>query len=47
MKVGCDRIIDFKKKFDKCGVCGGNGFICKKMLGIVISIRWVLERLFL
>lgn len=39
VKAGCDRIIDSKKKFDKCGVCGGNGSTCKKISGIVTSTR--------
>lgn len=39
VKAGCDRIIDSKKKFDKCGVCGGNGSTCKKISGSVTSTR--------
>ncbi|KAG5215662.1 hypothetical protein JEQ12_001238 [Ovis aries] len=39
VKAGCDRIIDSKKKFDKCGVCGGNGSTCKKISGSVTSAR--------
>ncbi|XP_073473189.1 A disintegrin and metalloproteinase with thrombospondin motifs 1 [Aquarana catesbeiana] len=31
VKAGCDRIIGSSKKFDKCGVCGGNGSTCKKV----------------
>lgn len=39
VKAGCDRIIDSKKKFDKCGVCGGNGSTCKKTSGSVTSAK--------
>ncbi|XP_049641714.1 A disintegrin and metalloproteinase with thrombospondin motifs 1 [Suncus etruscus] len=39
VKAGCDRIIDSKKKFDKCGICGGNGSTCKKISGSVISTK--------
>uniref|UniRef100_A0A8C5P646 ADAM metallopeptidase with thrombospondin type 1 motif 1 n=1 Tax=Jaculus jaculus TaxID=51337 RepID=A0A8C5P646_JACJA len=39
VKAGCDRIIDSKKKFDKCGVCGGNGSTCKKISGSVTSTK--------
>uniref|UniRef100_A0A5F7ZE35 A disintegrin and metalloproteinase with thrombospondin motifs 1 n=1 Tax=Macaca mulatta TaxID=9544 RepID=A0A5F7ZE35_MACMU len=39
VKAGCDRIIDSKKKFDKCGVCGGNGSTCKKISGSVTSAK--------
>ncbi|XP_004429583.1 PREDICTED: A disintegrin and metalloproteinase with thrombospondin motifs 1 [Ceratotherium simum simum] len=39
VKAGCDRIIDSKKKFDKCGICGGNGSTCKKISGSVTSAR--------
>ncbi|XP_036299531.1 A disintegrin and metalloproteinase with thrombospondin motifs 1 [Pipistrellus kuhlii] len=37
VKAGCDRIIDSKKKFDKCGICGGNGSTCKKISGSATS----------
>ncbi|XP_062982800.1 A disintegrin and metalloproteinase with thrombospondin motifs 1 [Elgaria multicarinata webbii] len=39
VKAGCDRIIDSSKKFDKCGVCGGNGSTCKKVSGMLSSSR--------
>uniref|UniRef100_A0ABI7Y9D4 Peptidase M12B domain-containing protein n=1 Tax=Felis catus TaxID=9685 RepID=A0ABI7Y9D4_FELCA len=39
VKAGCDRIIDSKKKFDKCGICGGNGSTCKKTSGSVTSAK--------
>eukprot|EP00069_Balaena_mysticetus_P017244 bmy_10481T0 len=39
VKAGCDRIIDSKKKFDKCGICGGNGSTCKKISGSVTSAK--------
>uniref|UniRef100_A0A8C5X320 ADAM metallopeptidase with thrombospondin type 1 motif 1 n=1 Tax=Malurus cyaneus samueli TaxID=2593467 RepID=A0A8C5X320_9PASS len=32
VKAGCDRTIGSNKKFDKCGICGGNGSTCKKHL---------------
>ncbi|KAG2457002.1 A disintegrin and metalloproteinase with thrombospondin motifs 1 [Polypterus senegalus] len=33
VKAGCDRVIGSSKKFDKCGVCGGDGTTCKKVSG--------------
>ncbi|XP_053163301.1 A disintegrin and metalloproteinase with thrombospondin motifs 1 [Hemicordylus capensis] len=39
VKAGCDRVIGSSKKFDKCGVCGGNGSTCKKMSGMLFSSR--------
>lgn len=39
VKAGCDRIIDSKKKFDKCGICGGNGSTCKKISGSATSSK--------
>ncbi|XP_075398510.1 A disintegrin and metalloproteinase with thrombospondin motifs 1 [Tenrec ecaudatus] len=39
VKAGCDRIIDSKKKFDKCGICGGNGSTCKKVTGSVTRAK--------
>ncbi|MGH0123026.1 UNVERIFIED_CONTAM: hypothetical protein FKN15_067111 [Acipenser sinensis] len=33
VKAGCDRVIGSNKKFDKCGVCGGDGSTCKKVSG--------------
>lgn len=41
VKAGCDRIIGSSKKFDKCGVCGGNGSTCKKVSGTLSSSRYV------
>ncbi|KAJ6662456.1 hypothetical protein lerEdw1_011869 [Lerista edwardsae] len=37
VKAGCDHIIGSSKKFDKCGVCGGNGSTCKKVSGMISS----------
>ncbi|KAM4701130.1 A disintegrin and metalloproteinase with thrombospondin motifs 1 [Discoglossus pictus] len=39
VKAGCDRIIGSSKKFDKCGVCGGNGSTCKKVSGTFTNAR--------
>ncbi|XP_004675376.1 PREDICTED: A disintegrin and metalloproteinase with thrombospondin motifs 1 [Condylura cristata] len=39
VKAGCDRIIDSSKKFDKCGICGGNGSTCKKISGLVTTAK--------
>ncbi|KAJ1119609.1 hypothetical protein NDU88_007794 [Pleurodeles waltl] len=39
VKAGCDRITGSNKKFDKCGVCGGNGSTCKKVTGTVLSAK--------
>ncbi|MBZ3871099.1 A disintegrin and metalloproteinase with thrombospondin motifs 1 [Sciurus carolinensis] len=39
VKAGCDHIIDSKKKFDKCGICGGNGSTCKKISGSIASAK--------
>ncbi|KAG5836901.1 hypothetical protein ANANG_G00233590 [Anguilla anguilla] len=33
VKAGCDLEIGSSKKLDKCGVCGGNGFSCRKITG--------------
>ncbi|XP_053312790.1 A disintegrin and metalloproteinase with thrombospondin motifs 1 [Spea bombifrons] len=33
VKAGCDRVVGSNKKFDKCGICGGNGSTCKKVSG--------------
>ncbi|XP_072247755.1 A disintegrin and metalloproteinase with thrombospondin motifs 15-like [Leuresthes tenuis] len=35
IKVGCDGKLDSNKKFDKCGVCGGDNQGCKKVSGIL------------
>ncbi|XP_028397063.1 A disintegrin and metalloproteinase with thrombospondin motifs 3-like isoform X2 [Dendronephthya gigantea] len=32
-KVGCDNVLDSGKKFDRCGVCDGNGTSCKLNAG--------------
>ncbi|XP_030077368.1 A disintegrin and metalloproteinase with thrombospondin motifs 15 [Microcaecilia unicolor] len=34
VKAGCDGRLNSKKKFDKCGVCGGDGKSCKKVSGL-------------
>ncbi|XP_066495448.1 A disintegrin and metalloproteinase with thrombospondin motifs 15 [Tiliqua scincoides] len=34
IKAGCDGKLGSKKKFDKCGVCGGDGKSCKKVSGL-------------
>uniref|UniRef100_A0A8C6NNW2 ADAM metallopeptidase with thrombospondin type 1 motif 15 n=1 Tax=Nothobranchius furzeri TaxID=105023 RepID=A0A8C6NNW2_NOTFU len=34
IKAGCDGRLDSNKKFDKCGVCGGNNQGCKKISGM-------------
>ncbi|XP_030435455.1 A disintegrin and metalloproteinase with thrombospondin motifs 1 [Gopherus evgoodei] len=39
VKAGCDRMIGSSKKFDKCGICGGNGSTCKKVSGTLISAK--------
>ncbi|XP_075053228.1 A disintegrin and metalloproteinase with thrombospondin motifs 1 [Mixophyes fleayi] len=39
VKAGCDRVIGSSKKFDKCGVCGGNGSTCKKISGTFTKAR--------
>nr|XP_033775017.1 A disintegrin and metalloproteinase with thrombospondin motifs 15 [Geotrypetes seraphini] len=33
-KAGCDSRLNSKKKFDKCGVCGGDSKSCKKVSGL-------------
>ncbi|XP_072548323.1 A disintegrin and metalloproteinase with thrombospondin motifs 8 [Salminus brasiliensis] len=33
VKAGCDLEIGSNKKFDKCGVCGGDGLSCRKISG--------------
>ncbi|KAJ8368227.1 hypothetical protein SKAU_G00082550 [Synaphobranchus kaupii] len=35
VKAGCDLEIGSSKKLDKCGVCGGNSFTCRKITGSV------------
>ncbi|CAM2096982.1 unnamed protein product [Caretta caretta] len=39
VKAGCDRMIGSSKKYDKCGICGGNGSTCKKVSGTLISAK--------
>ncbi|XP_019384327.1 PREDICTED: A disintegrin and metalloproteinase with thrombospondin motifs 1 [Crocodylus porosus] len=39
VKAGCDRMIGSNKKFDKCGICGGNGSTCKKVSGTAVSAK--------
>ncbi|XP_064825474.1 A disintegrin and metalloproteinase with thrombospondin motifs 1 [Oncorhynchus masou masou] len=39
VKAGCDRIIGSSRRFDKCGVCGGNGSTCKKVSGALERAR--------
>uniref|UniRef100_A0A3B3VH77 A disintegrin and metalloproteinase with thrombospondin motifs 15-like n=1 Tax=Poecilia latipinna TaxID=48699 RepID=A0A3B3VH77_9TELE len=34
IKAGCDGKLDSDKKFDKCGVCGGDNQSCKKISGM-------------
>ncbi|XP_066561895.1 A disintegrin and metalloproteinase with thrombospondin motifs 1 [Amia ocellicauda] len=39
VKAGCDRVIGSSKKFDKCGVCGGDSSTCKKVTGSLDRAR--------
>ncbi|KAM6945424.1 A disintegrin and metalloproteinase with thrombospondin motifs 1 [Aplochiton taeniatus] len=39
VKAGCDRIIGSTRRFDKCGVCGGDGSSCKKFSGSLERAR--------
>ena len=34
VKAGCEGQLNSKKKFDKCGVCGGNNQGCRKVTGM-------------
>lgn len=34
IKAGCEGKLTSKRKFDKCGVCGGNNQGCKKVSGM-------------
>ncbi|XP_007663757.3 A disintegrin and metalloproteinase with thrombospondin motifs 15 [Ornithorhynchus anatinus] len=34
IKAGCDGKLGSKKKFDKCGVCGGDNKTCKRVTGL-------------
>ncbi|KAG1678918.1 A disintegrin and metalloproteinase with thrombospondin motifs 6 [Nymphon striatum] len=35
IRVGCDRLIRSNATMDKCGICGGNGTLCKPVSGQV------------
>lgn len=39
VKAGCDRVIGSNKRFDKCGICGGDGSTCKKVSGSLDRAR--------
>lgn len=39
VKAGCDRVIGSDKRFDKCGICGGDGSTCKKVSGSMERAR--------
>lgn len=39
VKAGCDRVIGSNKRFDKCGICGGDGSTCKKVSGSMERAR--------
>ncbi|KAL4636310.1 A disintegrin and metalloproteinase with thrombospondin motifs 1-like [Arapaima gigas] len=39
VKAGCDRVIGSNVRFDKCGVCGGDGTTCKKVSGSLDRAR--------
>ncbi|XP_056158098.1 A disintegrin and metalloproteinase with thrombospondin motifs 1 [Lampris incognitus] len=39
VKAGCDRVIGSSRRFDKCGVCGGDGSTCKKVSGSLDRAR--------
>ncbi|KAM8871523.1 A disintegrin and metalloproteinase with thrombospondin motifs 1 [Synchiropus picturatus] len=39
VKAGCDRVIGSNLRFDKCGVCGGDGATCKKVSGSLERAR--------
>ncbi|CAB1417207.1 unnamed protein product [Pleuronectes platessa] len=39
VKAGCDRVIGSSRRFDKCGVCGGDGSTCKKESGSLDRAR--------
>ncbi|KAM3616433.1 uncharacterized protein V6R79_017746 [Siganus canaliculatus] len=34
IKAGCDRKLESNRKFDRCGVCGGDNQSCKKVSGM-------------
>ncbi|XP_076130734.1 A disintegrin and metalloproteinase with thrombospondin motifs 8 [Alosa pseudoharengus] len=33
IKAGCDQVIGSNLRFDKCGICGGDGSSCRKITG--------------
>ncbi|XP_019733957.1 A disintegrin and metalloproteinase with thrombospondin motifs 1 [Hippocampus comes] len=39
VKAGCDRVIGSNQRYDKCGVCGGDGSTCKKVSGSLERAR--------
>ncbi|XP_077568981.1 A disintegrin and metalloproteinase with thrombospondin motifs 1 [Stigmatopora nigra] len=39
VKAGCDRVIGSSRRYDKCGVCGGDGSTCKKVSGSLERAR--------
>ncbi|XP_054633737.1 A disintegrin and metalloproteinase with thrombospondin motifs 1 [Dunckerocampus dactyliophorus] len=39
VKAGCDRVIGSNQRYDKCGVCGGDGTTCKKVSGSLERAR--------
>ncbi|KPP59243.1 A disintegrin and metalloproteinase with thrombospondin motifs 1-like, partial [Scleropages formosus] len=39
VKAGCDRVIGSNRRFDKCGICGGDGTTCKKVAGSLDRAR--------
>ncbi|XP_037131601.1 LOW QUALITY PROTEIN: A disintegrin and metalloproteinase with thrombospondin motifs 1-like [Syngnathus acus] len=39
VKAGCDRVIGSNQRYDKCGVCGGDGATCKKVSGSLERAR--------
>ncbi|XP_007894294.1 A disintegrin and metalloproteinase with thrombospondin motifs 15 [Callorhinchus milii] len=40
IKAGCDGKLGSKKKFDKCGVCGGDNKSCKKVSGLFTKPKY-------
>ena len=43
IKAGCDGKLDSNRKFDKCGVCGGDNQGCKKVSGMFTKPMWVAQ----
>lgn len=37
VRKGCDNIVGSKSRYDRCGVCGGNGMSCVACDGVVFS----------